>query len=86
MRLPEKKHEIEADSDGSQMLEKFQSKHLNFLRFSVALFLKCSCALCRRHCYEVLFSLLDSFFIFYLSAVRDKDLHSLQCVFSASAC
>lgn len=23
-------NEIEADSDGSQMLEKFQSKHLNF--------------------------------------------------------
>lgn len=82
----EETNEIEAGSGGSQMLEKFQSKHLNFLSFSVAVYLKHSCALCRRDCYEVLFSLLGSFFLFYLSAVRDKDLHSLQCVFSASAC
>lgn len=68
------------------MLEMFQSKHMNILSFFVTVCLKHSCDLCRRDSYEVLFSLLDSFFLFYLSAVRDKDLHSLQCVFSASAC
>lgn len=80
----EQTNELEADSDGSQMLEEFKSKHLISWIF-LWLFVSNVCVLYLEYWGAVLtFGLFFPFF--NLSAVWDKDLHCLQRVFSASAC
>lgn len=69
MLAREETNEVETNSDGSQMLEKFKSEHLSFLNLSVAVCPKHLCLLgVLRHCSHLW--ILLYFFVFQLSETK----------------